>query len=587
MILLVPILVFVAFLIICALMTVGQPLNPTRPLLSYDQAREYARRLRRLIACKTISREDCFDAGEFAKLRQVMEELFPLVHERCQKMTFGDDCWVYMLPGRDRTKNIMLMAHHDVVDADGSWQHAPFSGDIAEGKLWGRGTVDNKTSLFAIFSALEELLAEGFCPSCNVWIASSHNEEVAGDGIPLAARYFREQGIVFDFVLDEGGAVIDAPVSSMTCSKCAMVAIHEKGRHKLTLIAEAEHAHGGLAGSMGSTPTERMAEFIAQFRREDIFIRRMTPELEAMLKAMAPYTAFPVKVIFANLWLFKPMLIKYLPKLSPQAAGLLGTTCAFNDLVTEEGGKCCTARIMLRCIDGEDLQKDLAELRALAAKYRIRVEDGDSEYHGPSDPRHPAYQRLSQCIREIFPDVPVIPCILPAGTDARTLSELSQCVLRFAPLRLSAQQLASVHGENENVDIGAIGTAVVFYRRVLESYISGKLEDDMDEDDLEYEEDTPDIQPEESVIPEEIQETTQPEFDLTAYPDDILAEFSHDLLQEIPDSSQEVIPETLLDLGDYPVEENAEELPEDILDFDLAGLEDFDLNEFTDWEDLT
>jgi len=562
MILLIPVVVFLAFLVICALMMTGEPLNPTRPLMSYDQAREYARRLQKMIVCKTVSVKDCYDDTEFAKLRATMVELFPLVHRHCQRMTFGDDCWVYYLRGLDETRNIMLMSHHDVVAAEGEWQYPPFSGAIADGKLWGRGTVDTKTPLFAVFSALEELLAEGFQPGCNVWIASSHNEELAGDGIPLAAAYFKEQGITFDFVLDEGGAIIDPPLSGMNCPKCAMVAIHEKGRHKLILTAEESSAHAGLTAGMKATPTERMAEFIAEFRRENIFIRRITPELEGMLKAMAPYMSFPMKLVFANLWLFKPLLVKLVPKLSQQAAGLLGTTCAFNDLTTEEGGKRCTARIMLRCINDEDLETDLQALYALAEKFGITVTEGaDSEYHPPADPSLPPYGQISQCIRNVFPDVPVIPFILPAGTDARTLTELCPCVLRFAPLRLTAQQLASVHSENENVDITAIGTAVMFYRRVLESCTSGSIQDDSSDDLLDDEEYELDLAPD---VPEE------------DYPAEEDSEY---LTEDNLDYDLEETP-------DYQLEEAEGDLLGDFSDGTLDNLEDFDFENIIDWEDM-
>lgn len=562
MIVLIPVVAFAAFLVFCALMTTGQPLNPTRPLMSYDQAREYAHRLQKMIACATVSKKDSYDDTEFAKLRDVMAELFPNVHSRCRKLTFAEDCWVYLLPGQDESHNIMLMSHHDVVAAEGDWQYPPFEGSIAEGKLWGRGSVDTKTPLFAMFSALEELLAEGFVPACNVWIASSCNEEVAGNGIPLAAEYFRQQGITFDFVLDEGGAIIDPPMGGMTCSKCAMVAIHEKGRHKLVLTASSGSAHAGLTGVTRSTPTERMADFISEFRREDIFIRRISPELETMFKAMAPYMTFPMKIVFANLWLFKPLLVKFMPKFSAQAAGLLGTTCAFNDLITEDGGKRCTARIMLRCIDGEDLQTDLTKLRELAAKHDIQVEDGEeSEYHAPADPTLPPFKMVSQCIHDVFPDVPVIPFILPAGTDARTLTELCPCVLRFAPLRLTAQQLGSVHSENENVDISAIGTAVVFYRRVLEHYWLGKNlaepeEDDSDEEYLN-----------EEVFPEEAPEAEE------MISDEELA--LDDLLGDVPE-------EPVNDLAEKMLEEPFEYDMEDLADINL---EEFDLEALSDWEE--
>ena len=577
MILLIPILVFLAFLIICALMTVGEPLNPTRPLMSYDQAREYAHGVQKMISCKTVSRKDGFDEEPFAQLRQVMEENFPLVHQRCRKLTFGDDCWVYLLPGEDTTRNIMLMSHHDVVDAQGNWQHPPFAADIADGKLWGRGTVDTKTPLYAMFAALEELLAEGYCPQCNLWLASSHNEEQAGDGIPLAAAYFKENGIRFDFVLDEGGAVIDPPMAGITCAKCAMVAIHEKGRHKLTLTAEAGSGHAGLTAGARSTPTERMADFISEFRKEDIFIRRMTPELEGMFKAMTPYMTFPMKVVFANLWLFKPLLVKFLPKLSPQAGGLLGTTCAFNDLTTEDGGKRCVARIMLRCIDGEDLQQDIIQLRQLAAKYDIAVEDGESEYHAPADPTLPPYQIISKCIRSVFPDVPVIPFILPAGTDARTLTELCPCVLRFAPLRLTAQQLASVHGENENIDISAIGAAVVFYRRVLEGYAYGIRPEDPEEDDFDEEyEDLPDS-PEEP--PVEMPVPVEPESYLAVEAE---ADFS-DFLMDFPEETISEEPETWIE---YPAEEVSDVFLEEYIDMHQEELSADDLEALLNWEEI-
>ena len=463
--------VLFAFLVFCTIMTTGEPLNPTRPLVSYDQSREYARQLQQMIACQTVSCKDSYDDTEFAKLRSVMEELFPLVHANCTKLTFGEDCWMYKLPGMDENHNILLMSHHDVVAAEGQWQYPPFSGVVADGKLWGRGTVDTKTPLFAMFAALEELLAEGYWPQCNVWLGSSHNEEIAGDGMPLALQYFKEQGITFDFVLDEGGAVIDPPIGGMDCPKCAMVAIHEKGRHKLILTASEGSSHSGLTAGAKATPTERMAEFIAQFRKENIFIRRMSPQLEGMLRAMAPYMVFPMKLVFANLWLFRPLLVKLMPRLSPAAGGLLGTTCAFNDLTTEEGGKVCTARIMLRCIDDQDLAQDLKALETLAQRYGITVTQGEGcEYHAPADPTLPPFEHISDCIRHVFSDVPVVPFILPAGTDARVLTDVCPCVLRFAPLRLTAQQLASVHSEDENVDITAIGSAVVFYRRVLETY---------------------------------------------------------------------------------------------------------------------
>ena len=432
---------------------------------------DYARRLQKMIQCQTVSVKDSYDDTEFAKLREVMEELFPLVHKHAKKLTFGDDCWMYCIPGVDTSRNIMLMSHHDVVAVDGEWKYEGFSGEIAEGKIWGRGTVDTKTPLFAEFSALEELLSEGYTFSCNVYIGSSHNEEIAGDGVPKALEYFKEQGITFEAILDEGGAVIDPPVGGMKVEKCAMVAVHEKGFYHLNCTATTGSAHAGLTAGQKATPVERMSAFIHEISSKNIFIRRLNPQITAMFTQMAPYCKFPMNLVFGNLWLFGGILKKIMPSLSPAAGGLLGTTCVFNKIEGSAEAKSCTARATLRPVDSSDWKQDLQSFIEIAKKYDIAVEvDEKSEYHEPADMTKPQLAYTFDCIKKIFPAYPPIPMILPAGTDARHFTEICPCVIRFAPIRLSAQQLVSVHSENENIDVDAIGDAVVFYKEFVKNY---------------------------------------------------------------------------------------------------------------------
>ncbi len=173
----------------------ARKLTEFKPFYNEKEIEYYVTRLGKMIQCKTVSVKDCYDDTEFAKLRDVMTELFPTVHKVAEKMTFSDDCWIYKIKGKDESRNIILMSHHDVVAATGDWLHPGFCGEIFDDCLWGRGTVDTKTPLFAEFQALEELLSEGFIPECNVYIGSSHNEEIGGDGIPEALKYFKENNI--------------------------------------------------------------------------------------------------------------------------------------------------------------------------------------------------------------------------------------------------------------------------------------------------------------------------------------------------------------------------------------------------------
>jgi carboxypeptidase PM20D1 len=143
----------------------GRRLAPQPDYYSEAELAQHAERLAQMIRCETVSCRESFDDTEFKKLRDTVRELFPLFHEKAQFMTFSYDCWVYKLPGKDQSRNMMVMSHHDVVAGTGEWKHPPFAAEIADGKLWGRGTVDTKTPLFAEFTAFEELLGEGFEPA--------------------------------------------------------------------------------------------------------------------------------------------------------------------------------------------------------------------------------------------------------------------------------------------------------------------------------------------------------------------------------------------------------------------------------------
>lgn len=426
----------------------------------------YADRLAKMIACETVSHKDFYEDKEFAKLREVIKELFPLFTKTAQFQVFGDDCYLYRLPGRDRTRNVMVMSHHDVAPVTGEWKYPPFSGTVAEGCIWGRGTVDTKTPLFAEFTALEELLEEGAVPACNVYLASSHNEEVAGDGIPRAAAWFQEKGITFEWILDEGGAVIDPPMAGIRC-RCAMLAVHEKGRHTLELTAVQDNGHSGLSGST-LTPAVRMAQFITHVQKKPPFIRRMHPELKGMFEGLAPHMTFPMSLIFKNLRLFSGLLVKIIPRLNEQAGAMLGTSCTFKELRTDENGD-CHAKAFLRCVKEEDLKADITAFHNIAKQYGVTVDDAKegNEYHPPASLKSKGYHYIKGCVEKQFPYAACAPFILPAGTDARHFCDICDAVIRFAPIDLNKQQFASVHNVDENIRLETVVSAVQFYKELI------------------------------------------------------------------------------------------------------------------------
>lgn len=444
-------------------------LEGQHPAFTEEELKVYGETFARMLRCATVSVKDQHDDTEFAKLRAVVEEDFPLLHKHAEHRLLAEDCWLYKIPGKDTSRNILLMSHHDVVPADDDWTMPAFDGIIKEGKVYGRGAADTKGSLCAILFGMEEMLREGITPPVNVYIVSSHNEELGGNGMSATLEYCRENNITFEVILDEGGAIVEPPLPGMNCEMCAMVAVHEKGRLKLKCTAKNESSHVSLTAFKGN-PVERMSQFIHEITTKNIFIRRINPQTRAMFTTLAPYCKFPMNLLFSNLWLFGGILLKVLPKMNATAGGMVGTTCNFQEIHGSVNSKECTSFVMLRNNDAEDLKADYAAFKAVADKYGITLETERDEYYAPADMDSKAYAYAMECLAKVFPRYPAAPYILPAGTDAWRLTPVCNCVLRFAPTRMSKQQLGSIHSADENLDISAIGEAAAFYKYFAVNY---------------------------------------------------------------------------------------------------------------------
>ena len=440
-----------------------------RKNVSARQNQNYAQTLSRMVSCRTVWTADTANREEYLRFYRILEEAFPLLHSRARRLTFSDGCFFFVIEGTDAKKNILLMSHHDVVDGGSGWDTDPFHAQLKDGALWGRGTVDTKTPLFAELQAAEELLAEGWdFPGINLYIGSSHNEEVSGDGMVLAADYFKSQGIRFHTVLDEGGAITTGMIPGVS-GKSAMVAVHEKGRHQYLCTAKQnDTGHVGL-NPVDDSAVARMAAFITHVEKSRIYRGQLHPEVRATFSCHAPYMSFPLNVLFGNLTLFAPLIKKIMLKI-PQTKAMLATGATFTSVFggsqdhPQFRARQVDTTLFLRCVREEDLYAGLEKIRAIGKKYGVTLEEVERDYCRPTDHRGEAYRVLESVLRENFPDVIVAPFLLTAGTDARRFTDIADHILRFAPIDLNRQQYASIHGANENITVQNIGQCVLFYR---------------------------------------------------------------------------------------------------------------------------
>lgn len=437
-----------------------------------EKAAKYAKDLSRMIRCETISVRESGPAEKFARYRAELEQLFPLVHERLERTLIGD-AMLFKWRGTDPARGaVVLMAHSDVVPAAGEWDHPPFAGEIADGCVWGRGAMDTKGSLCALFNAVEELLAEGFTPPCDVYLASSNNEEIMGGGAPNTVTWLTDHGVKLDLVLDEGGAVIEAPMPGLN-GKYAMLGVLEKGYADVRFTAVSAGGHSSTPPK--GTPLARLAAFVNRVETRPPFPVKITPPVKAMFAAMAPDMAFPFRLLFGNLWLFGPLLKRVIPKVSGQAGALLHTTCAFTMAQGSDAPNVIPAQASvtanLRFMVHQGREASLQALEKLANKYGLRMEVLYACDCSPVVDVHSAgYAYIRQCVREVFPEAGIAPYVMLGGTDAKHYAKVCDCALRFAPTVLTPQQLASMHASNENLSVDALARAVAFYRRVLTGY---------------------------------------------------------------------------------------------------------------------
>lgn len=434
-----------------------------------ERAVEYGEKLAKMVRKETISSRFDPDRTKFYEFHEILEELFPNVHKTCEKHVFNGSL-LFKWSGKGTHEPVLFMSHHDVVEATGTWEHDAFSGDIDEtGRVWGRGTVDTKASLFCELTAVEELIGEGYVPECDVYIASSCTEEWSGDGAPATVAYLKEQGVKLAYLMDEGGMIIEEPVGGVK-GTYGMVGVLEKGYGDVKFIAKGKGGHASAPTK--NTPLVRLSKFIVDVEKKSPFKREFCPTVKEMFSRMAPNMNFGMKIIFANMWLFEGLLLKLLPSISSAAGAMLQTTLAFTTAKGSDGLNVLPQEAYvtgnMRFIPHQDDKESIALISEFAKKYDLETEVIYKDAPCPvvdfnSEPFH----KIEAVAAEIYPGVGICPYVMTGGTDAKYYRDLSDNCLRFAPIYIDGQQYGSIHGLNENISRGVLPKGVDFYKMMI------------------------------------------------------------------------------------------------------------------------
>ena len=439
-----------------------------------DPARtaEYAAKLSRMVRVDTVSVPGENQREKFLAFHRELESLFPLVHEKLEK-TEIDGNLLFFWKGKSAAKPLVLMSHQDVVPAEGEWTHDPFSGDIEDGKVWGRGSSDTKCSVMAFFQAAEELLAAGYVPENDVYLSSSCTEEWAGDGCPKLVAELKRRGIRPWLVCDEGGGIISEPMGGIH-GNFAMIGVFEKGKADVRFTARSGGGHASTPKP--HSPIAELAAFVNDVETHRVFRRRLPEEVAAMFRTLAPYASFPMKWIFGNLWLFKPVLLQVLPMISAQAGAMIRTTIAFT---MQSGSDACnvmpqeaTVSANMRFIPHQGMKESLDIIEKRAKKHGLTMEVLQAtDYTTPADLSGEAFRTVCRVVEETFPGCPYSPYVMTGATDARFYEEICDHVFRFAPVIYGPEQMKGMHGLNENIESSCLPGAVDFYKNLVKACV--------------------------------------------------------------------------------------------------------------------
>ena len=201
----------------------------------------------KMIQCKTVSNlnPSKVNWNEFDKFTSLLKKQFPKIYSEGSFYKVGSTGLVHKISGSAKNTHhaVVLMAHYDVVPADEKeWSFKPFSGDVYANKIRGRGTMDTKGTLCACLEAVEMNLKKGWKPQSDLYLCFSGEEEINGPTCSQIVEWFQKKKITVDFVLDEGGAIVDKSFPGVN-DRCAMIGTSEKGSAYLDLIVSGKPGH--------------------------------------------------------------------------------------------------------------------------------------------------------------------------------------------------------------------------------------------------------------------------------------------------------------------------------------------------------
>jgi carboxypeptidase PM20D1 len=457
--------------------TPSEQIYSPAPGLKLDET-TLANHLGGALRIKTISTQDPsqFDGAAFLAFHDYLAATFPKVHERLKREVVNGYSLLYEWKGSDPSlKPIMLIAHQDVVpvapDSEASWTHPGFSGEVADGFIWGRGALDDKSNLMGILESVEALLNEGFQPKRTVYLGFGYDEEVGGSqGAPKIVELLKSRGVHVEFVIDEGNCIVKGIIPGVS-KPIAVIGLGEKGYLSLELTVDGGGGHS--AAPPKNTAIGVLARAIT--RIEDHPFPSNLAYASDFFQCVGPEMPFTNRAVFANLWLTSP-IVKAIFKGNPAMNAGIRTTAAVT--ICSGGVKenvlpsRASAVVNLRVMPGETAESAQARIAKIVNDGRVKIStlgraDNPSRV---SRTDSASYKTISKTISETVSEPTIIaPFLVLGASDSRHYEVIADDVYRFAPFVNDTEDLKRFHNVNERIALSNYAGMVQFYARLIKN----------------------------------------------------------------------------------------------------------------------
>jgi acetylornithine deacetylase/succinyl-diaminopimelate desuccinylase-like protein len=367
---------------------------------------------------------------------------------------------VARIEGQDQTKPPLVVHQHlDVVPALGDWQHPPFSGEIIDGVLWGRGAIDMKDQAAMVLAVLQELHRRGAKPSRDLILAFFADEENGGvyGSQWVAAKHANLFRGAKEAISEAGG--FSAWISG---HKVYLVETAEKAIAWMRLTASGTGGHGSFVNNDNA-----VAKLVTALNRlqQHKFPARLTKTMNDFLTQLAQVTGNQID-------LNDPESVKTMLAatggVGSIATAALGTHLNLTSL--EAGGKAnvvpptASATVDMRPLP-DDRAAAWAVVQQLVGK-DVSIERLNDHIGMEAPDDGPIYQAMAASLSRFDPGAPVLPFMMPGGTDNKALAPLGINGYGFTPLNLPQdfEFWKMFHGIDERVPVSALefGTKVLF-----------------------------------------------------------------------------------------------------------------------------